>query len=188
MQAAQSNHSLATAVLVEKQGRFYVYQPGIALIASDDSVAGAYRKFDGVRRAFIEEVERFGLVGRPLAEPARDARPAGPSAGRSVAAELGIFVVKCCIVVLLVAGLPAALLAGLAPREGVSFADVASKVTEIARDVQALPPESKEALRQGIGALARELAPVIEAWRNPPPASEPKSDPGAPAATNKPGR
>jgi hypothetical protein len=167
----QSGYPLATAVLVEKGGRFYFYQPGIALIASGDSLANAYRKFVGQRRDFVEEIERFGFVGSRA--PATR-YSAGPVMGtnRGIASELGLFVAKCFIVLLLMGGLVAAV-ASLAPQGGITFADVVNKAGEIAKDVQSLPPDRKEALRQSVGAISRELAPAVDAWRNPPPPSEP---------------
>lgn len=172
MREEQSGYSLATAVLVEQGGRFFFYQPGIALIASGDSLANAYRKFVGQRRDFIEEIERFGFVGNraPAAQYS-----AGPIVGahRGVASELGLFAAKCVVAVLLVGGLLAAAAAGLAPQGGISFSDVVNKVGDIAKDIQSLPADRKEALRQSVGAISRELAPAADAWRNPPPGSEP---------------
>ena len=57
-----------------------------------------------------------------------------------------------------------------------SLADVARKAEDIARDARNLPEEKKASLRQNIGAISRELAPFVDAWRNPPevPANPPK--------------
>jgi hypothetical protein len=190
VQEAHSDRSFATAVLLENGGRFYFYQPGLALIASDQSLTSAYRKFVGIRHAFIEEAERFGWVGHrsPPRVPAGELeRPPA----RGAAAELAMFVAKVAIVLLLVAGLGAAAAIGMKNAVGgggVSMVDIANKAAEIVRDVQAMPSDRKESLRQSIGILSREAAPVVDAWRNPPPLAEPNVDPAAPGAANKPGR
>jgi hypothetical protein len=191
VQRAHSDHSFATAVLLEKGGRFYVYQPGLALIASDQSLLTAYRKFIGVRRDFIEEAERSGLAGHGPLPRAYVGVPEQSLARGGIAAELGLFVAKLCIVLLLVAGLGAAAAIGMKNAlggGGVSIVDIANKAAEIVKDVQAMPPDRKESLRQSIGVLSREAAPLMDAWRNPPPLPEPKGDPAAPGAANKPGR
>jgi len=183
----RSSYSLATAVLVEQGGRFYFYQPGIALIASGDSLANAYQKFVGQRRDFIEEIERFGFVGNRAPAAQYSAGPVVET-HRGIASELGLFVAKCFIALLLVGGLLAAAVASLAPQGGITFADVANKAGEIAKDVQSLPPDRKEALRQSVGAISRELAPAIDAWRNPPSPGEPNSPSATSGAPAKPGR
>jgi hypothetical protein len=102
-----------------------------------------------------------------------------------------MFVAKVAIVLLLVAGLGAAAAIGMKNAVGgggVSMVDIANKAAEIVRDVQAMPPDRKESLRQSIGILSREAAPIVDAWRNPPPLPEPNVDPAAPGAANKPGR
>src|SRR4051812_47738858 len=91
-----------SAVLVERNGRFFIYEPRLGVIASDESVEKAYGKFIDARRGHAEEIARAGLTaGSPgLSPPAMSAL-----AGRSTASELRLFVAKTCIVLLIVAAL-----------------------------------------------------------------------------------
>jgi hypothetical protein len=169
MQETGLDHSQTTAILVEKSGRFFFYEPGLALIVSDDGIKRAHEKFVDARQAFFEEADRAGLrAGRPAAVT-RVARPAQQLAGRGVAAELGLFLAKICIVLLIVAGGGAAVMMGITPPGSVSMVDIADKAAVIVKDVQAMPQDRKDSLRQSITILSREAAPMIDAWRNPPP-------------------
>jgi hypothetical protein len=166
-----------SAMLVEKDGRFFIYEPGLGVIASDDKIERAYEKFVGVRRDFVAEVARAGLTARVPPQPSQ--ATAAVLAGRPMGGELRLFLAKTCIVLLIVAaaGLVVVdgvnhaiggLVASVAPLGRISLADVAEKAQAIAIDAHDLPPARKEVLRQSIGALSRELEPIIDAWRNPP--------------------
>lgn len=190
MHEARSDISPSTAVLLEKSGKFFVYEPGLALIASDDSVDGAYQKFLAARREFLRTAELAGLEStRPASRPVETVRPqvtrgaerVQVAVGRSVAAELGMFLTKLFIVFLIIAGIGVTV-SGLAPQVGISMVDVANKAAVIVQDLKAMPPDKKESLRQSIGTISRELDPIVDAWRNPP------AKPGAPAVTGKPGQ
>ena len=192
------------AVLLEKGGRFFVYDIGLGVIASDESVAGAYEKFANTRRGFIEEVERAGLTVARSSTPAQSVLPA---TRQGIAAELGPFLVKTCMVVLLVVAIgafgvsfavgvvtrsignlaaTASQIAG--PLKSISMSDIATKAEDIVRDVQAMPQERKESLRQSIGILSREAEPIVEAWRNPPRPASVRPDSTSSPATNNSGR
>ncbi len=191
MLEARPDHSPSATVLVENSGQFFCYQPGLALIASDNSVEGAYHKFVGARRDFFEQIARSGLQAGRLGSSVETAASMPQPAGRGIGADLGLFLAKTGIVLLVITGIGAAtaagvsrLLGGLPPVGSISMMDVANKAAMIVRDVQAMPQESKESLRQNVGILSRELAPIVEAWRAPP-ASEGKTDPASsPSATS----
>jgi hypothetical protein len=159
-------------VLLERGGSFFVYEPNLGIIASDGTVEGAYRRFAGAKIALVEDAERAGLALRRSAVPARlPARPRRVATGqRGVVAELSLFVAKIGILFLVVGaiGLAVAKTAGSGGKP-LGMADIVDKAAEIARDVAGLPPEKKESLRQSVGAVSRELGPVFDAWRNPPP-------------------
>jgi hypothetical protein len=162
----------ATAVLLERGGSFFVYEPNLGIIASDETVEGAYRRFTGARLALAEEAERAGLTLSRSFVPARlPARPARVVAGghRGVVAELSLFVAKLGIFFLIVGGIGLGVATTVGSRgRPLGMADVADKAAEIARDVSNLPAEKKELLRQSVGVVSRELGPVFDAWRNPP--------------------
>jgi hypothetical protein len=171
MAGARQEGGEVTAVLLERGGSFFVYEPNLGIIASDGTAEGAYRRFTGARLALAKEVERAGLTLRRSFVPARlPARPAKVAAGqRGVVAELFLFVAKLGIFFLIVGGtgLVVATTVGSGAKP-LGMADVADKAAEIARDVSNLPPEKKELLRQSVGVVSRELGPVFDAWRNPP--------------------
>src|SRR5262245_26483243 len=98
MPALRPNASSATAVLVERAGRFFVYEPGLGVIASDDNAAKAYDKFVNAKRTFLDDLE---LAGRSLV-PA-SAVASVTRADRGVVAELGLCIAKSCIVVAIIA-------------------------------------------------------------------------------------
>lgn len=164
----------ASTVLLARGGKFFVYEPGLGVIASGDSAQGAYERFSDVRQQFLADVEHAGLTaGRPPAQFSR----------QSVGRELGTFFAKVCIVLLVLAAIaiPAALSVGqvleqtltavsnsLASTGAISLRDVVQKAADIAKDARDLPPDKKESLRQSIGAISHEVSPFVDAWRNPP--------------------
>lgn len=203
MQETRWDQSSSAAVVLEKNGRFFAYQPGLALISSADTVEAAYRKFSEARRSFLEDAKQAGLGvdSAAVAPPAKHERLVVSRDG--LAAELGLFLAKTCIVLLVVGGLGAvaaaaairaagSLTGSLAPEiaratsgaseffksfSSISMVDIANKAAVIVQDVQAMPEYRKESLRQSVGILSREAAPIVEAWRNPPPLPDSKSAP-----------
>ena len=146
-----------------------------------------------------EAEEKIGQLGLETTRLGAQAETAAPTptlqlVGRAIMADLGLFLGKTCIVLLVIAGIGVAaavrvspLLSGLPPTMSISMTDVADKASMMVRDVQAMPHESKESLRQNVGILSRELSPIIEAWRTPP-APEGKTDPVSPAPATSPRR
>jgi hypothetical protein len=171
--------SPGATILLAKDGKFFVYEPGVAVIASGDSVEAAYRNYGDVRQDYLLQLERAGVtVGRPASPMRQDVRR-----------ELMIFFAKLCIVLLVVVavgapaivaigrsfdGLATTLSGAFASAGSISLVDLTQKAADIAKDAQSLPDEKKEQLRQSIGAISREAGPFVDAWRNPP---EPKSAP-----------
>ena len=165
------------AVLLARAGRYFFYEPGIGVIASSENIEAAYKKFDAARREYIAQAESAGLT-------TAESGPGAPVELRfSARRELALFVAKVCIFLAIAAvvALPviigisrsieqaAAGISSVVSREGVlSFADVARKADDIVRDARSMPEEKKASLRQNIGAISRELAPFVDAWRNPP--------------------
>ena len=172
MAGARQEVGESTAVLLERGGSFFVYEPNLGIIASDGTVEGAYRRFTGAKLALVEDAERAGLALRRSTVPDRlPARPRKVAVGqRGVVAELSLFVAKIGILFLVVGaiGLAVAMTTGSGGKS-LGMADIVDKAAEIARDVSGLPPEKKELLRQSVGVVSRELGPVFDAWRNPPP-------------------
>jgi hypothetical protein len=182
-------------VLLEKGGRFFFYEPGSALLVSDGSITTAYEKFLAARRDYFEEVERAGLtIGWPSLA-GRNSGQAQVHAGRTFGGELGLFVSKFCIVLLIVVGIGASVVTsfvnGLQPlvgqmkqaivdlsaSGGLSMVDIANKAEVIVKDVGAMPQERKDSLKRSIGILSREIEPMIDAWRNPPSTPAPATSP-----------
>jgi hypothetical protein len=163
------------AVLFEKDGRFYFFDPGFGVIASGATVEQAYGKFTELRTAHAGEIERAGLGPTALPGRAADAAPR-----RSFGRELGLFAAKFILALVIVAavGLPVAasiargvsgaLAGAMASIQPISLADVAQKAADIARDAEELPPAKKEAMRQSIAVIRRELGPIVDAWSDPP--------------------
>lgn len=162
----------STAVLLERGGSFFVYEPNLGIIASDETVEGAYRRFAGAKRALAEDAERAGLMLRRSVASARlpaQPRPSAPGR-RGVVAELTMFVAKIGIFFVVVGAIGVAVLMAIGPTvKPLGMADIVDKAAEIARDISSLSPEKKELLRQSVGIVSRELDPVGDAWRNPPP-------------------
>jgi hypothetical protein len=182
----RTNDLEADVVLIEKNGRFFFFQPDIGVIASDDKVEGAYGKFLEARRAFLTEVAHAGLALSGPTAVASASRGAPETVavaalgGRGIAAELALFVAKLCIVFAVIGGIGAVLgsraASGIAstleqvkiPKQ-LSFEDVVRKAADIAKDMQSLTKEERETFVRSVGAISRELDPVVDAWRNPPP-------------------
>lgn len=194
MSAIRPEQSSSTAVLVEKDGTFFFYQPELGVIASGDSVEGAYEKFVGARSACLRDLNHAGLtISRPVAADPVAIQPTK----REIGWELGLFAVKICLVFVLIGAIGAVAangvsravegaVAAIAPQfEGLgklSLADVSVKAADIARDAQNLPESQKASLRQSIGIISRELEPLVEAWRNP------SGGPGSSSAPGNTGR
>ena len=162
------------AVLIEKGGRFYFFDPGLGTVASGGTVEQAYQKFAGLRVALAAEIEQAGLV--VPAGPVRAAVAAGPGFGR----ELGLFAAKFCLALVILAAVGVPVAAGVARAisnglsqavasiQPISLADISHKAAVIARDAENLSPEYKETLRRSIAVIKRELGPAIDAWSQPP--------------------
>ncbi len=166
-----------TAVLIEREGRFFFYEPGLGVIASAENVDQAYNRFVEARENFVTEIEQAGLSSARV-----DVQQ--PQSTRSIGGELKIFMVKTTVVVMVIAIMAATLGLGIghavdrlsqsigaivAPLTSVSISDVSLKAAEIARDVREMPDGNKDLLIRSVGYLSREAEPVIAAWRNPPP-------------------
>jgi hypothetical protein len=184
MSERSGGDSPAAAVLLEKGGKFYFYQPGTSVIASDANVETAYGKFLQARREFQEQVDAAGLtLGGPSAPTTIEAR----IGGRSTAGELTLFLAKACIVLVIVGGILAAVAEraatgiaaaidnSLRPVSTISLADVSHKAAEIVKDIHSLTKEDRESLRQSLATISREIEPYADAWRNPPAAPQPSN-------------
>jgi len=177
----RTDDSGRSVTLIENNGRFFFFEPDVGVIASDEKIEGAYQKFLGARQAFWREVELAGLPvdGSRRASHAREIVLASPT-GRSMASELGLFIAKFGIAIVLIGtiggvavtravnSVAAAIEHATSPIKSVSMADVTLKASDIVKDLRSLTEQEREALRQNIGAISRELGPMIDAWRNPP--------------------
>lgn len=170
MSEGRTEPSPVRVVLLEKDGRYFFYEPGLAVIGSGENVAEAYSKFIGARHGYVTEAEQAGL--------APGASFPGVPQPRGFGAELGLFTVKACVVFIFIVG---ALAVAMRPLTTISMYDVADKIWVIAKDLRELSSERKETLRQNIGEISHEIAPYVEAWRSP-------GEIPAPAATAKPGK
>lgn len=185
MSASPFDQSRFTAVLLQKNGKYFLYQPALGVIASGASVVQAYEKFTAARRDLIENVDIAGLTpGKiPVTAPPRRARRTRP-AGRGIVGELSLFLVKTCIILLIIgiigaAGVRAAwhsvarfgtIVQELANREkSLPKFSLVDAIDKAAQHAEAMPEARKEELRQSIGILSREAQPLINAWNNPPP-------------------
>jgi hypothetical protein len=184
MSQRMGDQSQANVVLIERNGRFFFFQPDIGVIASDQGIEEAYGRFSEVRRAFWNDVSQAGLtVGRAgvVAGPSHTGHETVAVVGhgrRGMAAEIGLFVAKVCIVFALIGAIGVTVVAragaGIAtmlqqvelPKQ-ISLADVSRKAADIVKDIQSLTKEEKESLVRSVAAISRELDPVVDAWRNP---------------------
>jgi len=167
MLGARQEVAPSTAVVLERGGLFFVYEPSLGIVVSDDTVEGDYRRFASAKRALMDEAERAGLTIRRFVAPAEPRLQPQLAAGqRPVVAELTIFFAKICIIFLVIGGLIAL---GASFVKPLAMGDIADKAADIARDISSLSPDKKELLRQSVGTVSRELGPVGDAWRNPPP-------------------
>ncbi len=175
--------SSSSAVIIEREGSYFVYEPSLGIVASGTTAEGAYRKFLDARRDLMIEVDRAGLAIGGHAAPSGPAVIAKGVPARSFLGELGLFSAKLFIVLALVGiagsaavrgiaksvdGLTAGINQALAPLNSIVLADVVRKAGDVARDAQSLTAEQKESLKRSITILSRELEPLSEAWRNPP--------------------
>jgi hypothetical protein len=173
-------------VLLERDGRYFFYQPAVGLIASGDDVASAYQKFGHAQRLYLEDVQRAGLA-IPTAHDVRQAT--GVAVHRSVASEIGLFAAKCGLVLVLVggagafavsavqsslAGVAQGMSRGIAAIGSFTLSDVITKSDDIVRDINTLPENRKEDLRRNVGEISRQLTPFVETWRNPPASAGPR--------------
>src|SRR5476649_1215337 len=157
----RSDQSPSAAILLAKGGKFFVYEPGLAVVASGDSVEAAYRNFGDARQEYLAELERAGVsAGRPAAPVRQDMRR-----------ELAVFFAKLCIVLAVIAavgapavvgigrsidGLATTLSGALGSAGSLSLGDLSQKAADIAKDARSLPDDKKEQLRQSIGIISRE--------------------------------
>ncbi|HVA14959.1 MAG TPA: hypothetical protein VNF99_17060 [Stellaceae bacterium] len=171
------------AILSEKNGKFYFYQPELNLIASGDTVSAAYENFRDVRLEFLHEIERAGLENELPTPRARRVRGA-PLGERTVTREMGVFLVKAAIVLVVIALIGAA---GMFATEravsrvtarldsggiksltgGLQHASLVDFLNNAARHAEAMPAARKEQLRESVGILAREAKPIVEALEAP---------------------
>jgi len=168
----------STAVVIERDGSFFVYQPDLGIVASDGTLEGAYRRFLETRQSLLAEAMRAGLVVRDAvatakSQPARrqSVQPAySPSVvgQRSFGSELALFFAKMCVFFVVIGAIVGSVALSLNIKP-LAIADIADKAADIARDVSSLSPEKKEQLRRSVGIISRELSPVGDAWRAPPP-------------------
>jgi len=168
----------STAVVVERGGSFFVYESNLGIVASDGTLEGAYRKFLEAKQTLLAEADRAGLTVQQVVAASSLPRESAPRsrvkpqlvAGghRTVGAELGMFAAKTFIVLLVVGAIGGIVALSLGGKP-LAMADIADKAADIARDVSSLSPEKKEQFRRSVGVVSRELSPIIDAWRNPPP-------------------
>lgn len=192
--------SASEMVVIERDGRFFFFQPDLGVIVSDENLEKAHAKFVDVRQAFLKDVERAGVtLGRHRAASTSIPTSVVAPSRQVIAVELGLFTAKFCVILVFVVAIGAVVVghiakavdqavSGIAPQidalTKLSLADVSIKAADIARDAQNLPESRKEALRQSIAVISRELEPVAEAWRNPGSVAPAEVKPGE----NKPGR
>lgn len=175
-----------TALLQERNGKFFIYQPEFGIIAVGESITAAHEKYLSLKRDFLTEIEHAGLqdlLPSPVTLTGGHS-PAGSRRG-TLSAELRLFIAKTSIV-LAIMGLIGVTLVISTKRpidrliasatdivrtahslEHISAIDIVNK---IAQHAQAVPPARKEKLRQDIETLSREAAPLISSWQKPSPA------------------
>lgn len=183
---AQGGRESFSAVLIEREGRFFFYQPGLGVVASGDTIADAHRKFADARDALLEEARSAQLeIGQPseLMAPSRAREAVAIVPSSSIARELIVFLAKLSMVLGLIGAIGG--IAGSAIEKQIgqlsanmaanqlSLRTIVQKSNEIVRDLRDTPDESKEALRRNLAVIARSLAPFSDAWRNPESVPEP---------------
>src|SRR3954469_177814 len=148
MSQPTNDQSEADVVLIEKNGRFFFFQPDIGVIASDEKVEGAYGRFLAARRTFLSEVAHAGLTTRgggmvaAASGAGRGIVPVAAPGDRGIAAELALFVVKLAILLPVIGGIGAVLGARAASSiasaleqvkvaKQLSFEDVVRKAADI---------------------------------------------------------
>ncbi|MSP81277.1 MAG: hypothetical protein EXR02_09500 [Rhodospirillales bacterium] len=193
MAEARLDRLPVTAILLEKDGRFFFHASGFGIIESGESVQEAYEKLVESRRGYLEGLGRAGLKPSQIL-------PAQSHGLNILARELGVFLTKTCIVFLLIAGIGVAVSPSVerfveslfetqvASRirviRTISAVDVVNKVAEVAQDFQALSEGRKGSLRQSIDILSREASPMVDVWLNAPSKAETVSPP-APSPSSR---
>ncbi len=167
-------------VLLEKDGRYYFYQPATGLITSGDDVASAYRKFDDAKCRYMDDVRRAGLE---IAAAPAVTQATGVAIHRGFLSEIALFATKCGLVLVLIGGIGVVAVNAIqssltgvtqglsraaAAIGSITLSDVVTKSDDIVRDLGTLPENRKEDLRRNAGEISRQLTPIIETWRNPP--------------------
>ncbi len=183
------------AVVVEREGKFFIYQPSLGVIASDERIDYAYRKFDEARRAFFQNMN---LAGLHVPEPP-DVIERRTSLN-AIAKEAGVLLARMAVVLAVVfalflgialgvkgavdglVNLVAAKVNAVGP---LSIKDVVVKAGDIALDFRDLNERQRESLQQSIGIISREVEPYVAAWRNPPPLPPPAAKPDASTVINR---
>jgi len=174
------NDSNFSAVLIEKGGRFYFYQPGLGVIGAGATIAEAYAKFSRTRTEFLEEAKNASLTIDRRA-PVADGQSTVAISEGSMWRELALFFAKLCIVLIVIAGIGGVGAWSIARSVGklsldvnpLSLDDIARKSEEVARDIKTTPNDSKELLRRSVAAISRAIGPLVDAWRNPSDIPEP---------------
>lgn len=172
-----ADEPLFTAVLIQKDGKFFCYQPGLGIVAADVTAAGAYEKFSETRRSCLQEAERAGLLTSPPVDFLQSSSRRLRASRGGLARELGLFLSKACIVLLIVGAIGVA--GVVEARHSISRLDLklaqdlkkislVDAVNKAAQHAQEMPEGRKEQLRRSIAILSRESEPLMKAWSNPP--------------------
>ncbi|WP_395624343.1 hypothetical protein [Sphingomonas daechungensis] len=144
--------------MIEKDGRFFLFEPGLALIGSGANIDEAYAQYVDLRRRYVSDIEMSGLAPVVFARPSKGLL-------KGVLVELSTFLAKTILVVLVLAGL---LVAAVIPVTTLSIADVADKAFDVAVDMQGMKEDQRRKLSQSIGEISRQLRSFAESWQNPP--------------------
>ncbi len=158
MPESESDRLGPQVTLVEKDGRFYLFDSKLAVIGSGDGIEEAYKQFIQRRDLYVSDVEKAGMASIIFAPPPKAMR-------MRVLAELSMFLAKTVLVILVLAGLGAWAIAPLSP---LSMSDVADKVWDMGVDMQGMKDEQRRKLSLGLGEVSRQLRPLGDIWRNPP--------------------
>jgi hypothetical protein len=171
--------------VLAKDGEFFVYEPDLAVIVSDADLETAYQRFLTAKDGYLAMLERAGIGTAADAGPSAHSAPAGGTWARhGLRSELTLFLAKMAIVLILIGAVGTIAVSSLgkaadrlasvitqvvAPIGQLSMKDMLGKAKAVVEDIRSLSPEEKEDLRRNIGIISRELDPVADAWRNPPP-------------------